>query len=83
MDEMAAYAVAAETERLLLGFAVDTDELERELAEAALVQWDSPAANAFRRELLAAARWIPEASSQLLAAAGELRQDPFLLATGH
>ncbi|MCC9205840.1 hypothetical protein [Arthrobacter sp. zg-Y769] len=82
MDQMAAAAYAAETERLLLAFAVETDELEREVANAAIVQWESPAANAFRQQLLAVAQRFPDVSLQLRSAAGELRQDPLMLAAG-
>lgn len=82
MDQMAAAAFTAETERLLLAFAVETDELEREVADAARVQWESPAARAFRQGLLAAVQRVPDASSQLRSAAGELQQDPLILAAG-
>ncbi|MCC9173925.1 hypothetical protein [Arthrobacter sp. zg-Y179] len=82
MDQMAAAAFAAETQRLLLAFAVETDELEREVADSAVVQWESPAADAFRHELLAVAQGVPDISLQLRSAAGELQQDPLMLAVG-
>lgn len=82
MDQMAAGAYAQETERLLLAFVAETDELEREVADAAMIQWESRAANAFRHKLLAAAERFTDVSSQLRSAAGELRQDPLMLASG-
>ncbi|MCQ1951977.1 hypothetical protein [Arthrobacter sp. zg-Y238] len=82
MDQMAAAAYAAETQRLLLAFAAETDELEREVAASAAVQWESRAADAFRHGLTAAVQEMPDASGQLRSAAGELLQDPLMLATG-
>ncbi|MCQ2000042.1 hypothetical protein [Arthrobacter zhaoxinii] len=79
---MAAAAYAQETERLLLAFAAETDELEREVAEAAIIQWESRAANAFRRKVLTAAERFFDVSSQLRSAAVELQQDPLMLAAG-
>ena len=82
MNDMAAAAFAEETERLLRTFAAETDELEREVSASAAVQWESPAADAFRHGLSATVQGLPGASSQLRTAAYELLQDPLMLATG-
>ena len=80
MNQMA--AAALEAERLLRAFAAETDELEREVGASAVVQWESPAANAFRQGLTATVQGLPGASSQLRTAAYELLQDPLMLAAG-
>ncbi|MDN3903208.1 hypothetical protein [Arthrobacter sp. YD2] len=82
MDQLLTAARAEQMERSLLALAAEIDEIEAEVASAANVQWESPAADAFRHGLIAAIADLPPAVRHLHAAVGELRAIPLICAAG-
>ena len=75
MDEVASSARLEQMERSVLALAAATDQVEAEVASAANIQWESPAADAFRHGLVQAVQDLPSASGHLRSAGAELRQD--------
>ena len=82
MDQMAVGAYAEELGRLLQSFAMEAEHLGDEVRATAHVQWESPAADAFRHAVVAAVRDLPGLADELRSAARDLQLDPAALATG-